>query len=260
MATANDYSCFRYWGNPPYHVAVLHGGPGAAGSVGSLACELGKFTGALEPFQSGHSIQEQLNELHQQIAQHASLPVILVGHSWGAWLAFIFASRFPSLVEKLILIAAPSFEESYVAEMNRIRKVRISPAKQALIDRLSSNPNSKESFQRMGELMSRIDSYNQLPIVDEIDFRPDIFSSIWNEAEKLRKENRFCNLALSIHCPVVAIHGDYDPHSWLGVKNPLEKWLNVFDFILLEKCGHYPWKEKQSKDVFYEELIDQIRS
>jgi hypothetical protein len=59
---------------------------------------------------------------------------------------------------------------------------------------------------------------------------------------------------------VIAIHGDYDPHPYQGVKEPLSIILKIFRFILLEKCEHEPWTERQARDKFFEiiegELID----
>jgi len=54
--------------------------------------------------------------------------------------------------------------------------------------------------------------------------------------------------------PVIAIHGDFDPHPAEGVEKPLAAVLNDFRFILLKDCGHTPWIERQARDVFYEAL------
>ena len=63
-------------------------------------------------------------------------------------------------------------------------------------------------------------------------------------------------LALSeqITCPVVAIHGDYDPHPAEGIEKPLAAYLGNFRFILLKNCGHKPWGERQARDEFYRVL------
>ena len=44
----------------------------------------------------------------------------------------------------------------------------------------------------------------------------------------------------------MAIHGDYDPHPASGVKEPLSRILRDFRFILLDHCGHTPWKEVEA--------------
>jgi hypothetical protein len=57
----------------------------------------------------------------------------------------------------------------------------------------------------------------------------------------------------------VAIHGNYDPHPYAGVKEPLSQVLRDFKFILLQKCGHKPWIEKAAKEEFYRILMEEVK-
>jgi pimeloyl-ACP methyl ester carboxylesterase len=66
-------------------------------------------------------------------------------------------------------------------------------------------------------------------------------------------------LAKKIQCPVVAIHGDYDPHPAEGVEKPLRQALKDFKSILLKDCGHEPWKERRARDRFYSVLKEELR-
>ncbi|WP_418746254.1 alpha/beta fold hydrolase, partial [Frisingicoccus sp.] len=99
----------RKHGKEPYNIVVLHGGPGAAGSAFGLARLISKEFGVLEPMQSKYTIGELEEELMEQIEENCSGEVILAGHSWGAWLAGLFAERFPDKVEKVILIKNSKF-------------------------------------------------------------------------------------------------------------------------------------------------------
>jgi pimeloyl-ACP methyl ester carboxylesterase len=58
-------------------------------------------------------------------------------------------------------------------------------------------------------------------------------------------------LGEKIKCPVVAIHGDYDPHPAKGVREPLSGVIKDFCFISLKNCGHKPWIEQEAKEEFY---------
>ncbi|MCG7853028.1 MAG: alpha/beta hydrolase, partial [Methanosarcinaceae archaeon] len=88
----------RKYGSAPFSVAVIHGGPGAAGEMAPVARELAPVCGTLEPLQTSASIDGQVRELQTILKTHGDIPVILVGHSWGAWLSFIFTSRHPGYV------------------------------------------------------------------------------------------------------------------------------------------------------------------
>jgi pimeloyl-ACP methyl ester carboxylesterase len=74
----------------------------------------------------------------------------------------------------------------------------------------------------------------------------------------LRQTGELLQLGKKILCPVVAMHGDWDPHPAKGVSEPLQSILKSFQFILLENCGHKPWIEKRAKDKFYSVLREAI--
>jgi pimeloyl-ACP methyl ester carboxylesterase len=65
-------------------------------------------------------------------------------------------------------------------------------------------------------------------------------------------------MAHAIRCPVIAIHGEYDPHPAAGVKEPLSRECTDFRFILLSKCGHRPWIERQASEEFFDVLVKEI--
>jgi pimeloyl-ACP methyl ester carboxylesterase len=92
-----------------------------------------------------------------------------------------------------------------------------------------------------------------------LDCSYEIFKGVWEEASDLRRSGKLLELGREIQCQVVAIHGDYDPHPFEGVREPLSRFLKDFKFILLEKCGHRPWIEKEVKERFYEILKQEIQ-
>ena len=62
-----------------------------------------------------------------------------------------------------------------------------------------------------------------------------------------------------IQCPVVAIHGDYDPHPSEGITIPLSRVVKGFRFHLLKHCGHHPWYEKEAREPFYALLKQELQ-
>jgi pimeloyl-ACP methyl ester carboxylesterase len=104
--------------------------------------------------------------------------------------------------------------------------------------------------------MTKADSYDILPQADEIpECNYDIYKGVWPQAVELRRNGRLLELGKRVRCPVVAVHGDYDPHPAAGVQEPLKRVLKDFNFVLLAKYGHYPWRERQARDEFYEILL-----
>ena len=84
-----------------------------------------------------------------------------------------------------------------------------------------------------------------------MELQPEIYRRIWSEAEEVRQSRELLELSDYVQCPIVAIHGSYDPHPAEGVKEPLSRVLDDFKFIELEDCGHTPWLERQARAKFY---------
>jgi pimeloyl-ACP methyl ester carboxylesterase len=257
---------FRTYGKRPFNVAVVHGGPGAAGEMAPVARELASGYGVLEPLQTAASVEGQIEELRTVLEENAEFPVFLIGFSWGAWLSYLVAAHYPSLVKKLILIASGPFEEKYVAGIEETRLSRLSEEERAEVESLfevlddPAAHDKGKAFARFGALFSKADAYDPIEQESEaINYRPNIFHAVWTEAAELRRSGRLLELAKRIKCPVVAIHGDYDPHPAEGVQKPLSAILKGFSSILLANCGHKPWIERQAKDDFYAILKRELR-
>ncbi|UCB53119.1 MAG: alpha/beta hydrolase [Candidatus Zixiibacteriota bacterium] len=256
----------KTYGKPPFNVAVIHGGPGAAGEMAPVARGLASGWGVLEPLQTAATLEGQIEELRTVVEEEGDLPVFLIGFSWGAWLSYLLTARYPSFVGKLILIGSGPFEEKYVAGIQETRLSRLTEDERTEVESLyevlenPAAPEKGEAFARFGELFSKADAYDAIQLESEpVDYQPDIFLRVWREAAELRRSGELLKLGRQIKCPVVAIHGDYDPHPAEGVQKPLSATLKSFRFIQLENCGHKPWIERQAKDKFYQILKEQLR-
>jgi pimeloyl-ACP methyl ester carboxylesterase len=256
----------RTYGKAPFRVAVLHGGPGAPGAMAPVARELSREWGVLEPLQTAVSLEGQVQELRAALEAHAGLPAALVGSSWGAMLGFILAARCPALVRKLILVGSGVYEEKYAAGIQATRLARLDETARrevlALLAALGdpAAPDISALLARLGALYTRADAYDPLTLDTEVlDHQYDLHRSVWADAVRLRAGGGLLELGRHIRCPVVALHGDYDPHPAEGVRAPLAPVVRDFRFILLERCGHLPWIERQARDTFFAVLRAELR-
>jgi pimeloyl-ACP methyl ester carboxylesterase len=246
-------------------VAVIHGGPGAPGEVAPVARELSAMTGILEPFQTQTTLDGQVQELRATLEELAQPPVVLIGFSWGAFLSWMVAARHPELVKKLILVSSAPFEEQYAPaiiqkRMQRLKKKERAEA-QDLLARLSDPEVTDKNglLANLGSLLAIADAYDAIRPDDEgFHCQYDVFSGVWEEACELRRNNKLLKMAADIRCPVVAIHGDADPHPAQGVNDPLGTAVANFRFVLLEKCGHRPWIERYAADEFFRVLAKEL--
>jgi pimeloyl-ACP methyl ester carboxylesterase len=251
-------------GNPPFTLALLHGGPGAAGEVSGLAQDLSEHRGVLEPLQAALTVDGQVEELAAQIRSASAEPVDLAGFSWGAMLGLLTAARHPSLVRKLILISSGALDEAYVPAIAARRLERMSErdklALGSMVRAIKEAPPAEANllFARLGELICRVDAFDPIPDPSVVDYRYDVFASVWKDAEQMRRDGEFVESARALRCPVVAIHGEADPHPAKGVFEPLARSVDDFTAVLLEDCGHKPWAERSARDTFFEVMHSEL--
>ena len=157
----------RKWGPGPYSVAVIHGGPGAPGEMEHGARKLSAVKSVLEPFQTGTSLEGQIQELRSVLSKYGKVPVTLIGFSWGAFLSWMVAARYPALVSKLILVSSAPFEERYASSITKTRLERLKrkePAEaQVLLGQIEDpqTPDKNVLLGRLGCLLAYADALFQ---------------------------------------------------------------------------------------------------
>ena len=157
---------FRKYGSKPYGVAVVHGGPGAAGEMAPVARELSRSRGVLEPLQTASTVEGQLEELASVLRENARLPVSLIGYPWGAMLGLLFAAGNPGFVKKLILVSSGVLENHYAADIMKTRLGRLTEEDRAAVLSLTGvttgerSGDKNEAFSLLGAYMSKADSFD----------------------------------------------------------------------------------------------------
>lgn len=260
-----SWGTVRRYGKAPFRIVLVHGGPGDLGSMAPVARELARTVGVVEPWQTARTVAGQVEELSCQIDARATTPVTLIGHSWGAWLTLLFGARFPEKTRRLILVGSGPLSARYAAEIRRRRKARLSPAQgkefEDLLRRLvaGSSRAAPAIFHRLGELEDAADSYELVPGRPR-GGRADVTAlrSVWPEAEEMRRSGRLLREIQRVKAPITVVHGSFDPHPVEGVVNPLRKVGLPVRCILLESCGHAPWRERYARERFFDVLRAEV--
>jgi pimeloyl-ACP methyl ester carboxylesterase len=230
-----------------------------------VARVLAKHIGVIEPYQTGHSIADQTEELRDAIDRHCRAPVVLIGFSWGAWLSILVASKFPELAEKLILIGCPPLEAAHAGKIPETRLSRLDEEQKAaflsLLDDLNKDDTgaSEKTLRKLDRMVQKTDSFDpEDEYEDTVMPDPGLFRKIWAEAAELRNKGVFVQALHAIKVPVIGIHGDYDPHPAEGIRDYLQDPGKDREFTILEHCGHKPWTERRAGREFYELLLSHI--
>ncbi|MCM1259230.1 MAG: alpha/beta hydrolase [Roseburia sp.] len=252
----------RLYGKPPYKIVLVHGGPGDIGSLKGFAKELNELSqiGVVEAIQSKYTIDELVEELHDQIRENCSGKVFLAGHSWGAWLAALFAEKYSELISHIILIGSGPLEDKYVSEIGTRRFQNLSEEDHVIFQRLFDNQAADEDMEKIPNILEKSDNYclqdREKHKADEAD--SEMHNKVWSEAARLRTGGELLKSFKNIKSKIILIQGESDPHPVKGVTTPLQDNGIPCETHILEKCGHSPFMEKYAKDEFYKILIHAI--
>jgi pimeloyl-ACP methyl ester carboxylesterase len=236
-------------------ILVLHGGPGAIGSAAGIANIL---EDSIEVYSRGRSIDDQCEEIQNIIKYENIDRPIIVGHSWGAYLAYIYAAKYD--VERIVMINAGAFDEKYLPLMSERRRKVLTEEEQVRMQnhfKMLSEKGQIDDLDDFGKLASKMDSYENDRYEDElIAFDALGHSMLMKEFNTIRSDNTLLDMGKYIKCPVDIIHGIEDPHPLEGIIEPFDRYNIKYNLHTIEKCGHTPWNEKYGRDKFIKILLE----
>jgi pimeloyl-ACP methyl ester carboxylesterase len=246
----------RNYGTSGHVVIVVHGGPGAAGSMAPVARGLADSFRVVEPFQNASSITvaEHVADLHQVVQSNIStMRPAIVGHSWGAMLTLAYAAAHPESVEALVLICSGTFGLPARARFAANMKERMDSRLRERFEHLDEEfPDPNERLAAMGKLTLQLYSYD----LDALEWEAELGdqsagAETWNDMVRLQNEGAYPASFAAIKSPVLMMHGDYDPHPGREIRDSLKPYLAQLEYLEMARCGHYPWLEKSQRADFF---------
>lgn len=221
-------------------VVVLHGGPGAIGSAGSLAQLLADPAHVLEPWQRATTVGDHIADLLAFVATHCERLPVLVGHSWGAMLALAFAAAHPASSAALCLIGCGTFDREARSVFDAALAKLLPPG----LDELTRD-----------EHFARIDrAYTLDPLPEDPLDHPQVDAPAndrsWRDMVRLQDDGTYPAAFASIRVPVLMIHGAEDPHPGELIRASLARTMPQLEYRELAHCSHYPWRERGVRAEF----------
>lgn len=245
-------------GAAPYHAVTVHGGPGAIGSLQSCSEELAKHAGVgvVEALQSKYSVDELIDELHEQTREHCTTPAVLIGHSWGAWLAALTTAKYPDIAAHVVLVGCPPLDDSYVEQITERRMAHMNSEDRTVFQTLLEGNATDDIMAAIPSILERVDN---VALIDDADASESIadarmYNEVWSQAAAMRSDCSLLKAFGHITCPITVIQGDSDPHPLAGVTEPLDSAGISYNAIELAHCGHSPFFETQARAPFFEAL------
>lgn len=253
----------RTYGTDGPEVIVLHGGPGAVGNAAPIARGLEDAFRVYEPWQRGSgptplTVARHVFDLDGTIALHCGEPPFLVGESWGAMLALAYAAEHPERVRGLVLVGCGTFDEVARAKLRETLRERQSAALRGELSELAASAMDADALQaELYRLTQSLYDFEPITLEDEdLDEPFDMqgHQETWEDMVRLQAEGIYPAAFAAIRCPVLMLHGDYDPHPGELVRDSLLPYLPQLQYRELPRCGHSPWAERWAREEFFAAL------
>ncbi len=242
---------------------LLHGGPGAPGTMAPVARRLQDAFRVLEPFQRASGPEPLTVALHVADLREVVAALgpgarpALVGSSWGAMLALAFAAAHPEEAGPLVLVGCGTFDTDSRARMAATVKERTGPEILRRIEAAGAISDPDARFE--AEAGALLPVYCRDPVesemeCDSVDVRGN--RETWADMLRLQGEGVYPAAFAAIRSPVLMLHGTFDPHPGPGIRASLQPHLPRLEYREWADCGHYPWAERAVREEFFTVLGD----
>jgi pimeloyl-ACP methyl ester carboxylesterase len=213
----------------------------------------------LEPFQSGVSATvadhvADLREVVESCSQGAA--PALVGHSWGAMLALAYAAAHLEKTGPIVLVCSGTFDlasrERFSINLSERKK---DEGARLRFERALQISDQNVRFHELGKQTLELYSYDLATTDQEVDeSEPGAGAETWDDMVRLQNEGVYPAAFAAIKSRVLMLHGAEDPHPGEMIRASLAPYLPQLEYREWDRCGHYPWLEKATRDEFYSVL------
>ena len=258
-----------------YPVVLLHGGPTFYGYMHTLKHFFAPHPiidfpqpGTKENPVVNADINHHFDEILNQIENVPNQRIGIVGHSWGANLACLFASRFPDRVQFVIAIGTAPFTESIEQRLQQNIDTRLSDTDRKKLSNIDKKihvciQEGKDEdmtylFRQKSKTIQRTYVVNpeNNHLIPDISVSLSGFQQSKEALWSLIKSNQIPTILSRIKSPVYAIHGLEDVIPCHHTLLFLSKHIPQLYSYTIANTGHFPWIESQSKQRFQEIIIE----
>jgi len=237
-------------GDGPEVAVLLHGGPGASHDylrpgLDALAAparrrlfyydQRGSGRSPLAPGSAPAPWQQHVADLDAVRVHLGGAPLTLVGYSWGALLAMLYAIEHRSRVARLVLVSpAPAAARERAAMKERFGAMSKRPSVEALRARLDpTDRRNRFALAVAGYFADPALAVGLTPFV----VKQSAEDAVWRSLGDYDLRPSLGALAV----PAIVAHGTEDPIAIATARATAEA-LGA-EFVAIERCGHVPYVE-----------------
>jgi pimeloyl-ACP methyl ester carboxylesterase len=221
----------------------------------------------IEPFQRGSgpvplTVARHVADLRDVLAERfpGERPA-LVGASWGAMLALAFAAEHVEAVAGVAMVGSGTFDLASRARFQATLAERTTPDLRARFEAIDARPVPPD--ERLALRAAALDALYQVdPLPDDrpgedVDERAN--RETWDDMLRLQADGPYPASLARVRCPVLLVHGDFDPHPGPAIRDGLAPRVRDLTYVEIPRCGHEPWRERHARGPFFDVLRPWLR-
>ncbi len=216
------------------------------------------------PSDGPFTIDAMVNDLEAVRAHLGTEKIALLGHSFGGFLASVYAARHPERIERLILLCPAGARAGWRTHFTRNIELRLTPTDRAEYNRLYSEahrasvPEEREALLvRRSDLGMRVyyspHHREGKPGLAHLTWR--VHENLLQSAEEWYEDATWEEGLERLDCPCAILYGEDDPLP-ITVVGEYAEMLPDAMVLPLARCGHFPWLEETAlfKRAFHDAL------
>ncbi len=263
LVTANGVALWTATQGVGPPVVLCHGGPGIYDYLDPVAAMIEDLATVYRYDQRGCGRSEQrepydvatfVEDLDALRAHWGHDAWTVVGHSWGATLALLYAVRYPERTERLVYISGTGINPAWHGDYRRAREARLLPAARDRLRRLE-----EERTVATGAELDRINAeritlleateyydatrFEELPRYDRFPVNYALNAALNDEMNGLEDSGALPTQVARIAAPTLVLDGEADLRPrWARAR--IAELIPNGRHLTIEQAGHEPWVEQ----------------
>ena len=197
------------------------------------------------------TIENMLGDL-ETLRSHLKLKSwTVIGHSFGSILSMLYAARFPNAIERLVLLAPPGTDLTFLSDYQANLNMRLTNEEQENIaywsapERIDSLPERAAYEQVVNTLSAFVYDKNQLPVlkasIDMQTYNINVAQLVWKDLFRTNYDIGREMKKFKSKCLIVA--GKQDALSQTVVEQTAHRILKS-ELVWLNECAHILWADQ----------------
>ena len=246
---------------PP--VVLCHGGPGLYDYLEPVASMIDDLVTVHRYDQRGcgrsddsgpYDIAAFLGDLDALRVHWGHEAWTVIGHSWGATLALLYAIQHPRRVRRLVYMSGTGVDPAWHADYRRNREARLSPAERSRLrglERRRATASGADLDRINEERAAVLDAseyydparFDERPRYDRFPVNYQLNSALNAEVNRIEEAGRLPEQISRISMPVLVLDGEADPRPrW--AREQVARLIPGSRHVTIEQAGHDPWVER----------------